>query len=67
MDITMCCAKNCTHSNKCYRYRKEPSNNQSYYNYEYECNIGSGFDYFESMLETDVNVINKEGECICGI
>ena len=63
----MCNARNCTYANKCYRYRKEPSENQEYYDYEYECNVGSGFDCFESMLETDVDVINKEGECICGM
>ena len=50
----MCSARNCKYANQCYRYRKEPSNNQSYYNYEYECNVGSGFDYFECMLETKI-------------
>ena len=55
MDITMCCAKNCTYANKCYRYRATPDKyNQSYYNYEYECNVGSGFDYFINMLEAEI-------------
>lgn len=54
MDMTMCCAKNCTYANKCYKYRKEPSENQEYYDYEYECNVGSGFDFFVNMLETKV-------------
>ena len=54
MNTTMCTAKRCKYSNKCYRYRKEPSDNQEYYNYEYECCIGSGFDYFINMLETKV-------------
>ena len=54
MDIIMCCAKNCTHSNKCYRYRKEPSDNQEYYDFTYECIMSSNYDMFVSILETEV-------------
>lgn len=63
MDITMCCAKNCTYANKCYRYRATPDKyNQSYYDFSYECNVSSGFDWFMNILETEVNKENKDGD-----
>ena len=60
--MIMCNARNCKYSNQCYKYRKEPSDNQSYYNYEYECNVGSGFDYFECMLETKIDKDGGNGD-----
>jgi hypothetical protein len=55
MDITMCCAKNCTYANKCYRYRKEPDKyNQSYCDFSYDCFMSGNYDYFMSILETKV-------------
>lgn len=62
MDITMCCAKNCTYANKCYRYRATPNEyNQYYCDFSYECNVGDGFSYFINMLETKIIRKDKDG------
>lgn len=46
MDITMCSSVNCPERNSCYRSRANPSEFQSYSNFEYTCNENNGFEYF---------------------
>ncbi len=46
MDITMCSSVNCPERNSCYRSRANPSEIQSYSNFEYTCNENNGFEYF---------------------
>lgn len=45
-DITMCTANGCPMADKCYRHSKGDLDDiyQNYYNFEYTCNEGSGFE-----------------------
>lgn len=43
MDITMCSSENCPKKLECLRSPANTSSVQSWYNFEYECNEGSGF------------------------
>ena len=45
-DITMCSSENCPYKEKCYRTKANPSNFQSWSNFEYTCNEDSGFEDF---------------------
>lgn len=43
-DITMRTSENCPIRDSCYRMQAEPSQFQSWSNFEYTCNENSGFD-----------------------
>lgn len=45
-DITMCASKDCPERNNCYRACAEPSEFQSWSNFEYTCNEENGFKDF---------------------
>ena len=45
-DITMCTSENCPMRDKCYRVRSNPSEYQSWSNFEYTCNENNGFEDF---------------------
>ena len=47
-DITMCTSENCTVRDSCYRAQAEPSDIQSWSDFEYTCNENSGLcDYIK--------------------
>ena len=45
-DITMCSSINCIERDTCYRSKAIPSDDQSYYNFEYVCNEESAFNEY---------------------
>lgn len=52
-DITKCSSLNCPMKKTCYRQMAKSDTLQSWANFEYTCNEGSGFDYFILAEEKD--------------
>jgi hypothetical protein len=62
MDNTKCTSLNCPYKNKCMRqFTDDPDDpNQSYYNYEYTCNINDGFSYYIPNIRSNANEKNND-------
>lgn len=63
-DLQMCTSEMCPYRDTCYRKRKKPIENQSYFNYEYTCNENNGFCNYinfgwQIILDND-NLTRKE-------
>lgn len=60
-DITMCTSENCPVRSTCYRQRAKTSQYQSWCNFEYTCNINSGFnDYIPLTVKENINIIKTQ-------